>query len=650
MAGLLAWAADVVGGSGQDNNNNEENNQFSSVVIFTPEQQRYAQELELKSNSLKRSIQDLRLRIPPPDISQRLPHLHAHSLASNADLALQLSAHSTTKQQEEEHKCKKEKANAPITVTLKALLTHLPLKHEMEENNCNKAQSRGIMLQEENAAYEKAISTCEWKIQEKLGETDLLQSKLKSYVEEETRSVGSGKLFADSLLEGEVQSTPYKDKEKIRVAEALNDPRARRAAVVAAVRCTLTVEAALLRSENLVIRNAELEHRLEEMQAIQKELVKEAVQHELAEHLANVTTGLEERLRITIEEKALVEGDLEATHRRLKTLTLEKDAGEQTLREQLAELGALHLRIRFLKEKMQTRSQARFNSRVATWVGFYTEFYFGKRGLARKPLVRSYIDPASERKTQEERWFWYIVLRDQVQNCVSREVVLRAMAIEDVKAANCEGPGYGLLGEEMEITENHLRREVEVIQTEINQSSKLDDCKTTIEDQKHTASNTVMLDKLEAKRKELNLMEEKVQELEKRWMLVQQNSLSQPSPAQREKILDKQLHSLIEQLASKQAQAESLVGEIHVKERELETLNGFRRRLDNGAMEVNTRSRLGQSSSWRRSSPDFIIETHLRQPYVGDRTPNQQRLMLFRSAFVLYILILHVLVFIKLSF
>lgn len=96
MAGLLAWAADVVGGGGQGN---EEEDTAFSAVVFTPEQQKYARELEQRATSLRRSIQDLRLRIPPPDISQRLPHLHAHSLASNAALALQLNAHSATRQQ-----------------------------------------------------------------------------------------------------------------------------------------------------------------------------------------------------------------------------------------------------------------------------------------------------------------------------------------------------------------------------------------------------------------------------------------------------------------------------------------------------------------------------------------------------------------------
>ncbi|RZS05771.1 hypothetical protein BHM03_00036321 [Ensete ventricosum] len=94
MAGLLAWAADVVGGSGPSEGEGR------LPMVFTEEQQRYAVELDGKAAALRRSIQDLRLRIPPAHISQRLPDLHAHSLASNAALALQLNAHSTTREQE----------------------------------------------------------------------------------------------------------------------------------------------------------------------------------------------------------------------------------------------------------------------------------------------------------------------------------------------------------------------------------------------------------------------------------------------------------------------------------------------------------------------------------------------------------------------
>lgn len=99
MAGLLAWAADVVRKTGVSDDEQDDVALDSIPLIFTPQQQKYVRDLDQKANSLTRSIQDLRLRLPPPDISQRLPHLHAHSLASNAALALQLNAHSATKEQ-----------------------------------------------------------------------------------------------------------------------------------------------------------------------------------------------------------------------------------------------------------------------------------------------------------------------------------------------------------------------------------------------------------------------------------------------------------------------------------------------------------------------------------------------------------------------
>ncbi|KAL5723473.1 hypothetical protein ACHQM5_006871 [Ranunculus cassubicifolius] len=343
MAGLLAWAADVVGGNHSDEDDNQHHH--LPTVIFTPDQQIYARELEQKSLSLKRSIQDLRLRLPPPDISQRLPHLHAHSLASNAALALQLNAHSTTREQ---------------------------------------AQLREVTLQEENAAFEKAISDCERKIQEKLEEA--------------------------------------------------------------------------------------------------------------------------EQLRIKLEEM---------------------DTMEDNLKSEV--------------EKLQATSEV-------------------------EDSAKSLNDP--------------------------------------IPTSGSEG----------------------------DLSSKSD-----------------MLEKLEVKKKELSSLEEIVQELEKKWTLAQQNSLKQPSPGQREKILDKQLHSLIEQLAAKQAQAENLVGEIHVKEKELEKLNVHRRGIENGNSDMNSaRYRFGRSSSGRISEDSGGYMKSLA--YNGGKMDHQKRMVLFRSSFVLYILVLHVLVFIKISF
>lgn len=342
MAGLLAWAADVVGGA---QSNDENDNPNSIPLIFTPEQQSYLLDLDRKATSLTRTIQDLRLRLPPPDISERLPHLHAHSLASNNALALQLNAHSATKEQ---------------------------------------AQLREITLQEENAEYEKAISDYENKIQEKSQEADLLRSKL--------------------------------------------------------------------------------------------------------------------------QEMALI---------------------EETLQSELE------------------RAQA-------------------------------------------------------------------AAASESLKS------------------NDHL-------------------VKNNGEDQEDEEfANSALLGKLEEKKMELTSMEEVVHDLEKKWAEVQDYSLQQPSPAQREKVLDKQLHSLIEQLASKQAQAEGLANEVHLKEMELERLNGLWRKLEASSADINaTRNRYARNSIDRgRVSSDYIIDPRQKP----SRLENLHKLMLLRSAFVVYILALHILVFIKISF
>ncbi|KAG9146645.1 hypothetical protein Leryth_019691 [Lithospermum erythrorhizon] len=345
MAGLLAWASEVVGRGGKSD---EDDDPDSIPLIFTPEQQSYALDLDIKAASLSRSIQDLRLRLPPPDISQRLPHLHAHSLASNAALALQLNAHSTTKEQ---------------------------------------TQLREVTLQEENAEYENAISNCENKIQEKMQEADSLQSRLK-----------------------------------------------------------------------------ELEL-------------------------------IEENLKTELKNAEVVAG----------------------------------------------------------------------------------------------------TTRDSSESMVEYKSTVKAQ--DDAEVSKYE-----------------------------------------------------LLDKLESKRKEMQIMEETVQHLEKKWAAIQENALKQPSPVQREKILDKQLHSLIEQLAAKQAQAEGLVGEIRVQEMELEKLEGLRRRAEASNTNLNTgRTRLGRSSFGKEPvSADYIVDPHQKPPF--GRNENLQRLMLLRSAFVIYILALHVLVFIKISF
>ncbi|XP_024022310.1 uncharacterized protein LOC21392472 isoform X2 [Morus notabilis] len=214
--------------------------------------------------------------------------------------------------------------------------------------------------------------------------------------------------------------------------------------------------------------------------------------------------------------------------------------------------------------------------------------------------------------------------------------------------------------EEMEEAEKNLRVELENAETASDSSqsgsteeSAGESTKAFETGQDTGDPNFAKLDELEKKKKELSSMEAIVHNLEKKWSQVQENALKQPSPAQREKILDKQLHSLIEQLAVKQAQAEGLVNEIHIKEMELERLKGLWRRLESTNAEANTaRNRFARSTFDKGSAAsDYIVEPHQKAPYSsGGRSESQQRLVLLRSAFVLYILVLHILVFVKISF
>lgn len=352
MAGLLAWAADVVGGNGGSESATEDS---SIPILFSDSQKTYVRELDSKTNSLQRSIQDLRLRLPPPEISQRLPHLHAHSLASNNALALQLNSHSSTRHQ---------------------------------------AQLREETLKEENAAFENAISNCENKIKEKMQEAELLRSKLE-----------------------------------------------------------------------------------------------------------------------------------------------EMDETEKKLRAEL--------------ENMQSKASVNAGQ---SWIS--------------------------------EGW--------EEDNTINNKAGFDADA---------------------------------------------------------EALKTTMLEKLDEKKKELSSMEDTVKALEKKWAAVQENALKQPSPAQREKTLDKQLHGLLQQLAVKQTQAEGLLEEIHPKEMELERLNAQWRQLQSNNSDANNaRNRFVRGSSDKlHGLSDY--DGHQRLPYhSAGRTESQQRLMLLRSAFVLYILALNIIVFIRISF
>ncbi|CAF1782938.1 BnaC09g41920D [Brassica napus] len=100
------------------------------------------------------------------------------------------------------------------------------------------------------------------------------------------------------------------------------------------------------------------------------------------------------------------------------------------------------------------------------------------------------------------------------------------------------------------------------------------------------------------------------------------------------------------------AQAEGIVGEIHSNEMELERLNTLWRRYESFNFEGNAaRNRFKKTNSDRGFGSDHEVDAHSYLPYsTATRTESQTRLMYLRSAFVVYILALHVLVFIKISF
>ncbi|AQK60899.1 hypothetical protein ZEAMMB73_Zm00001d053977 [Zea mays] len=208
--------------------------------------------------------------------------------------------------------------------------------------------------------------------------------------------------------------------------------------------------------------------------------------------------------------------------------------------------------------------------------------------------------------------------------------------------------------EEMEVTEHNLKTQLENALKELEAAQHKASTATS-----GTAENALLEAKsvtdlkskdLEEKKRELELLDNKVQTLEKEWSVVEEESLKKPTPAQREKVLERQLHSLIEQLTAKQAQAEILATDVHSKEKELERLNHLHRNLYGGANETGApRSRL--SRGLLSGPEDYYYDPKAgRKPYqAGARTEGQNRLMILRSAIVLYVLLLHVIVFIKIS-
>lgn len=150
MAGLLAWAADVVTGNGvagqQDEEEEEEWSTFRRTIHFSADQQEEVRQLDIRAATLQNTIQHLRLRTPPPDISRSLPDLHSDSLAAHSALTSELNAHQVTQ---------------------------------------DEAQSRESLLHLENAAYFKAILAVRQQIYEKSRERFILDERVQEIEKEE---------------------------------------------------------------------------------------------------------------------------------------------------------------------------------------------------------------------------------------------------------------------------------------------------------------------------------------------------------------------------------------------------------------------------------------------------------------------------------
>ncbi|KAI0496635.1 hypothetical protein KFK09_022956 [Dendrobium nobile] len=100
--------------------------------------------------------------------------------------------------------------------------------------------------------------------------------------------------------------------------------------------------------------------------------------------------------------------------------------------------------------------------------------------------------------------------------------------------------------------------------------------------------------------------------------------------AQREKALEKQLHSLIEQLTAKQAQAENLMSEIRSKEKELENLNNIQKKLEISSADANpTRNRFSRGMAGSAAAyADYAGDAYSRPSIAGITTESLQKLML----------------------
>ncbi|KAG6556019.1 hypothetical protein Mapa_001959 [Marchantia paleacea] len=96
MAGLFAWAADVVGGGPLEDNDKARK---PVPLLLTSQQTHYLSELDVKAAALQQTVQVLRQRVGPgaQGFAERMPHLHADSVASQSALALEVQAHNATR-------------------------------------------------------------------------------------------------------------------------------------------------------------------------------------------------------------------------------------------------------------------------------------------------------------------------------------------------------------------------------------------------------------------------------------------------------------------------------------------------------------------------------------------------------------------------
>ncbi|CAL5040213.1 unnamed protein product [Urochloa decumbens] len=204
----------------------------------------------------------------------------------------------------------------------------------------------------------------------------------------------------------------------------------------------------------------------------------------------------------------------------------------------------------------------------------------------------------------------------------------------------------------MEVAEHSLKAQLEdaLKEQEATQHKVSSTASETTENALLEAQSSINLKSkdLEEKKRELELLDSKVQMLEKEWSVVEEESLKNPTPEQREKVLERQLHSLIEQLTSKQTQAEILMTDVRAKEKELERLNHLHRNVSSANETSAPRNRF--SRGLLSAPEDYYDAKGVRRLYQPDlRTEGQKRLMILRSAIVLYVLLLHIVVFIKIS-